>query len=164
MAITKKIVLLGHFGVGKTSLIRRYVTNEFSSDYKVSIGVHILKKEVTIGNTIVSLIIWDVEGSDDITTINNAYLLGSHAFVVVYDLTRPSTYSKIIHQLEYLKEQHPKTTIKLVGNKIDLADAVATDSPEYTNIMALTHFLTSAKTGENIEPLFRDLAFTLIHG
>ena len=54
MNIAKKIVLLGHFGVGKTSIIRQFVTNEFSSDYKVTIGVHILKREVVVNGENVS--------------------------------------------------------------------------------------------------------------
>ena len=70
MTTSKKIVLLGHFGVGKTSIIRKFVTNEFSSDYKVTIGVHILKKEVPVTNgEDVSLIIWDLEGTDNIDLI-----------------------------------------------------------------------------------------------
>ena len=56
MNTAKKIVLLGHFGVGKTSIIRQFVTNEFASDYKVTIGVHILKREVVVNGENVSLI------------------------------------------------------------------------------------------------------------
>ena len=63
---TKKIVLVGHFGVGKSSLIRRFVKNSFSEDYLVTIGVHILKKEIDINNQQVNLIIWDVEGKENI--------------------------------------------------------------------------------------------------
>ena len=69
MKISKKIVLIGHFGVGKSSLIRRFVENTFTEDYKVTIGVHILKKEVTLpkSNDDITLVIWDLEGNDDIT-------------------------------------------------------------------------------------------------
>ena len=67
MSVSKKVVLLGHFGVGKSSLLRRFVENTFSDNYVVTIGVHIMKKEVMINNENVTLIVWDVEGTDDFT-------------------------------------------------------------------------------------------------
>jgi len=162
MNIAKKIVLLGHFGVGKTSIIRQFVNNEFSSDYKVTIGVHILKKEVKIEDTNISLIIWDIEGTDNINLINKAYLLGSHSFIFTYDITRPATYKDLLNQIEKLKTLHPKTSFKIIGNKVDLISTVDTNEEAYSSIMQQTNYLTSAKTGENIEKLFSDLALELI--
>ena len=72
---SKKIVIVGSFGVGKTSLIRRFVDDTFADDYKVTIGVHILKKTVEVQDQQVNLIIWDTEGTDDIEEIRKAYLL-----------------------------------------------------------------------------------------
>lgn len=68
MKLSKKVVLIGHFGVGKSSLIRRFVENTFTEDYKVTIGVHILKKDVILPETNkdITLVIWDLEGNDDI--------------------------------------------------------------------------------------------------
>ena len=85
MQASKKIVVLGHFGVGKTSLIRRFVEDSFSDNYKVSIGVHITKKvvEISVENK-VSLILWDLEGTDDLKTIRDSYLLGTHGVVFVF--------------------------------------------------------------------------------
>ena len=65
MHSSKKIVLVGHFGVGKSSLIRRFVKNTFSDDYLVTIGVHIVKKIVQLENEEITLIIWDIEGKED---------------------------------------------------------------------------------------------------
>lgn len=161
MNIAKKIVLLGHFGVGKTSIIRQFVNNEFSSDYKVTIGVHILKKNLKILNKEVSLIIWDIEGTDNINLINKAYLLGSHSFIFTYDITRPATYKHLINQIEELKTEHPNTSFKIVGNKIDLISSRDTENEYYSSIIEKTDYLTSAKTGENIEQLFADLALEL---
>lgn len=158
MAIAKKIVLLGHFGVGKTSIIRQFVTNEFLSDYKVTIGVHILKKEVTIKDINVSLILWDIEGTDDINLINQAYLLGSHSFIFTYDISRPVTYKNLLNQIDLLKIKHPNTSFKIIGNKVDLISSIDTKNEHYDMILNKTDYLTSAKTGENIDKLFNDLA------
>lgn len=158
MNIAKKIVLLGHFGVGKTSIIRQFVTNEFSHDYKVTIGVHILKKDVKIKDIDVSLILWDIEGTNDLNLINKAYLLGSNSFIFTYDITRPATYKDLLNQIETLKINHPGTSIKIIGNKVDLISTIDVNDETYASIMEKTDYLTSAKTGENIESLFLDLA------
>ena len=94
MKISKKIVLIGHFGVGKSSLIRRFVEDTFTEDYKVTIGVHILKKEVSIpkSDKDITLVIWDLEGNDDITNTRPSYLIGTNGFLYVFDMTRPATY------------------------------------------------------------------------
>ena len=90
MTASKKIVLIGHFGVGKTSLIRRFVQNTFSEEYKVTIGVHISKKTIEVTDKeSISLIIWDLEGQDDIKKTRSSYLLGTHGFIYVFDLSRP---------------------------------------------------------------------------
>jgi len=157
MTTSKKIVLLGHFGVGKTSIIRKFVTNEFSSDYKVTIGVHILKKEVPVTtNDSISLIIWDLEGTDNIDLINKAYLLGTHSFIYVYDITRPVTFSNLEENVLKLKEKFPKTLLKTVANKIDLIDDI--NDEKYKDTLQKTDYTSSAKTGENITDLFDSIA------
>lgn len=161
MTTSKKIVLLGHFGVGKTSIIRKFVTNEFSSDYKVTIGVHILKKEVPVTtNENVSLIIWDLEGTDNIDLINKSYLLGTHSFIYVYDITRPVTFSNLEENIIKLKEKFPKTLLNIVANKIDLIEDINDD--KYKKTLMKTDFTSSAKTGENIEVLFNSIAKALL--
>ena len=163
MKTSKKIVLLGHFGVGKSSLIRRFVENTFTDDYKVTIGVHIFKKDVTIPekNTDVSLIIWDLEGNDDINNTRLSYLLGTNAFIYAYDLTRPSTYQDLEKDLEFIKNKYPTVPVKVVGNKKDLV------TNEYIkqnneNFGTLTDMFVSAKTGNKVDILFSTLAKTLI--
>ena len=91
-SISKKIVLVGHFGVGKSSLIRKFVLDTFSDDYKVTIGVQILKKEIKIKETNLSFIIWDIEGKEELQSLRPSYLLGTSAFIYVIDPTRATTY------------------------------------------------------------------------
>lgn len=162
MKISKKIVLLGHFGVGKSSLIRRFVENTFSENYKVTIGVHIFKKNVPIPEKgkDVSLVIWDLEGNDDINNTRLSYLLGTNAFIYVYDLTRPATHKDLESDVNFIKSKHKNVPIKVVGNKKDLVtnDYIKQNSDDFG---ALTDLYVSAKTGTKVDFLFSNLAETL---
>lgn len=161
MSISKKIVLLGHFGVGKSSLLRRFVEDTFSECYTVTIGVHIMKKEVVLGNQAITLIIWDVEGTDDFTQYRPSYLLGASAFIYVFDATRAITYSDLKYNLNNLEENFPGIPAHVVANKVDLIDEKAL----LKNLEAqeIKHsYLSSAKTGKNVELLFQDIAAQLL--
>ncbi len=160
--ISKKVVLLGHFGVGKTSLIRRFVEDIFSEDYKVSIGVHILKKEVVITEEEqVSLILWDLEGTDNIENFRKSYLLGSHAFIYVFDASRPSTYKNLPDDVAYLEKNYSRSLIEVVGNKVDLIET-NTLKEILSEAKIECNYLTSAKTGDNVNEMFSTLAKDLI--
>ena len=161
MSHSKKIVLLGHFGVGKTSLVRQFVESEFSEDYLVTVGVHIKKKELTLGDEKISLIIWDIEGNTAIEKARNSYLLGSHGFVYVFDITRPETYEELSSELQYLDKHHQNVPYCVVGNKSDLFDEEL--NPQFFEKMGITNcFFTSAKTGDSVEAMFTELAEKLI--
>ncbi|WP_108803248.1 Rab family GTPase [Aquimarina sp. Aq107] len=158
MKLSKKVVLLGHFGVGKTSLFRRFIDDEFSEDYKVTLGVQIQKKviEMPDGREL-SMIIWDTEGHTDIEDTRKSYLLGSNAFIYVFDLTRIDTYKDLNQDLKYLSKNHPKVTVKVIGNKLDLVnEKEITKTFEELNITV--DCLTSAKTNKNVQNFFARLA------
>ncbi len=161
MSISKKIVLLGHFGVGKSSLIRRFVENTFSDDYKVTIGVHILKKTVNIDGNDLSMIIWDIEGNEKVQNTRNSYLMGTAGYIYVFDASRPSTYISLNQDIEYLEGVLPGVPMHLVGNKVDLIDL-----PELKKILTGKNidckYFASAKTGENVENVFESLGKLLI--
>lgn len=161
MQSSKKIVVLGHFGVGKTSLIRRFVTDTFSDNYKVTIGVHITKKVVEISvNKTISLILWDLEGTDDINSIRQSYLLGTHGAVFVFDISRPSTFQHLNEDVKLVAEKMPKVPLMVVGNKSDLVEE--TESKNLLEEHAISvDFLTSAKTGSAVNELFLKLATLL---
>ena len=163
MIASKKIVLLGHFGVGKSSLIRRFVENTFSEDYKVTIGVHISKKNIEISNGehTVTFIIWDLEGQDDIKKKRPSYLLGTHGYIYVFDLSRPATFENLEEEVLFLKDNYPNIPVKVVGNKLDLINK--TYLSQYDAIFKnLVDFFTSAKSGSQVELLFSKLAEDLI--
>lgn len=161
MQLSRKIVLLGHFGVGKTSLIRRFVENFFSDNYKVTIGVHITKKVVEIKpDETISLIIWDLEGTDDVQTIREAYLLGTHGMVYVFDVSRPSTFQDIHQDLNFVRTKLPQVPLLVVGNKTDLVIEGELKSLLKENSIPFD-YLTSAKTGGMVDELFLQLASLL---
>lgn len=161
MSVSKKIVLIGHFGVGKSSLLRRFVENTFSDNYTVTIGVHIMKKEVRLNERNVTFILWDVEGTDDFTKYRPSYLLGAAGFVYVFDASRAVTYSDIKYNLEHLSEKYPGAVVQVIGNKIDLIDRGELE--EDLKRQGIKHaFLSSAKTGENVDELFKNLAEKLV--
>jgi small GTP-binding protein len=161
MLKSKKIVVLGHFGVGKTSLIRRFVTDTFSDNYTVTIGVHITKKvvEISVDKTM-SLILWDLEGTDDIASIRKAYLLGTHGAVFVFDISRPSTFQHLKEDLRIVTEQMPDIPLMVVGNKSDLAEESELKNRLQENSISVD-FLTSAKMGTAVNELFLKLATLL---
>jgi small GTP-binding protein len=156
MSSAKKIVLVGHFGVGKSSLIRRFVQNSFSDDYLVTIGVHILKKVVEINSQLTTLVIWDIEGKEEIQKVRTSYLMGTSGFIYVIDPTRIQTYQNLKIELEFIKKNYPKIPVITVSNKSDLIDVDDfREKIEKDNLKI--DFFASAKTGSNVETIFSKL-------
>ena len=101
--IQKKIVMLGSFAVGKTSLVARYVRSIFSEKYLTTIGVKVDKKEVALGDGLptVLLLLWDIYGDDEFQAIRPSLLRGASGYFLVADGTRPSSleWFLLLHQL-----------------------------------------------------------------
>ena len=153
MSKSKKIVMLGHFGVGKTSLVRRFVDSDFSEDYLVTLGVHVKKKEVEINGESINLIIWDIEGNTSISKARKSYLVGSHGFLYVFDVTRPETFENIKEEMNFLNENYPKVPVCKIGNKSDLI--VSEEVKDFFNKEDFKDCdFTSAKVGDNVENVF----------
>jgi small GTP-binding protein len=155
-----KIVLVGNFGVGKTSLIRRFVENSFSEDYLSTIGVSISKK--TIGNA--TIMIWDIEGHTEFKPIYKQYLLGSKGFIIVADLLREETIQQIKNHISLCKEVIDDAPICIALNKSDMPHTLSPSklqeiqnlSPDVIEVLK-----TSAKSGDAVEQLFLKLNETI---
>ena len=161
MSQTKKIVFLGHFGVGKTSLIRRYVDSIFSEDYLVTVGVHVKKKELDLNGEAVTLIIWDIEGNTAIEKARSSYLIGTHGFVYVFDVSRPETFENLEEEKAYLEKNYPNIPFIVVGNKTDLISS----EERATNFSGSTFEncnFTSAKEGNNVAEIFTEIAARMV--
>src|SRR5512134_1130690 len=89
--LQKKICMLGAFGVGKTSLVRRYVQSIFSETYLTTVGVKIDKKTVMVGTQPVLMLLWDIAGEDDVSPIRTSYLRGAAGYFLIADGTRAET-------------------------------------------------------------------------
>lgn len=159
--LQKKVCLLGSFGVGKTSLIRRFVNDMFDEKYLSTIGVTISRKQVMNLN----MVIWDLAGGDDFNGKHTSYLQGASGAFLVCDVTRNETFefTKIYH--EKMGSIVPNAKTILIGNKIDLVESVeeATEKVvDLANQLNTPYFLTSAKTGEQVESSFQALAELLL--
>ncbi len=154
--MNKKVILIGHFGVGKTSLVQQFVHSRFSEKYLTTIGVKIDKKIVEFDGRQMTLLIWDVAGETEQKKVPQSYLLGAHGVIYVFDLTRPSTYENLSEQIDYVKKLLPQAPIQILGNKKDLLS-----SEEIEEVLAQINFdlkTTSAKTGEHVELAFLNLS------
>jgi small GTP-binding protein len=158
---SRKVVLVGHFGVGKSSLMRRFVQNTFSDNYIVTIGVHILKKEIKINDLDLTLIIWDIEGKDDIQKVRSSYLLGTSGFIYVIDPTRSQTFEHFNEEIDFIKTNFPMAKLVSVANKSDLIDI-----EEFKVVAAEKEinidFYASAKMGIEVENVFQNLGLKMI--
>ncbi len=159
--IAKKIFLVGPLGVGKTSLIRRFVEATFSEEYEVTKGVHITRKEVHLNGEEVHLILWDTEGTDEVHKIKEAYLSGTHGFIYVCDLLRPETYEFMEEHKMLLRERLGNIPIICVGNKADLLSQEEKEEKKET--LFFLDMLISAKEGRNVHRLFEKMAKILTY-
>jgi small GTP-binding protein len=159
--ISKKVILTGSFGVGKTSLFNRFIYQQFSDKYLTTIGVKVNNKIVETDNEKVSMMIWDIAGEVSQDKVPASYFLGASGIIYVMDLTRPRTFINLETDIRFLKDMLPNGDVLTVGNKRDLVTAEQLES--ITNGIDLNiDFLTSAKTGENVNELFENMAKRLI--
>jgi len=160
--ISKKVILTGSFGVGKTSLFNRFIFSRFSDKYLTTIGVKVNKKTLNINGRELSMLVWDIAGEVSQDKVPASYFLGASGVLYVFDVTRPSTFENIEEDLAHLNGIIPDSIIKVVGNKLDL---VGPDEIEQLagNIKHPWDILTSAKTGEHVDELFQDLGIALLN-
>jgi len=159
--LSRKVILTGSFGVGKTSLFSRFIHDAFSDRYITTIGVKVDKKSVEIEEQKISILLWDIAGEVTQDKVPRSYFLGASAIIYVFDLTRPSTYKNIELDINYLKAMLPDALIKVVGNKKDLLEEDKLMELQ-TDLADIASMLTSAKTGENVEPLFQEIASSFL--
>lgn len=162
MALAKKLCLLGDFSVGKTSLIRRYIFDEFSLNYQATVGVQIHQHvdELDIGGELVqfSQVIWDIEGSRYAEELVKSYVVGAAGALIVGDVTRHDAIESMRHHTEAFLEILPGRPVVFALNKADLASqGERPDGRPLVKSFGGEFIYTSALTGEAVGTLFRAL-------
>jgi small GTP-binding protein len=177
IVIRKKVCLLGDAAVGKTSLIRRYVHNQFDEKYITTIGTNVSKKELKIGiadpnnNTQsyeLTLAIWDIIGQRELQSFNLNYFRNANGGLVVCDITRRDTLDSLLMWTSSLFNTIGQVPLVFLANKYDLSDQAQFDNNELAQVanrFNAPSFITSARTGENVEHAFYRLGEAMVkHG
>ncbi len=161
----KKICMLGGFAVGKTSLVRRFVSNVFSDHYQTTIGVTVEKKHVAAADQDVMLILWDLFGEDEFQRVRDSYLLGSSGYILVMDGTRKATVDIALTLQQSVVRTVGSVPFVSIINKSDLRSEWEIDEAavEHLRERGWTVFLGSAKLGYGVEEVFASLATQIVH-
>ncbi|PGH32926.1 rab family, other [[Emmonsia] crescens] len=118
-----KLVLLGEAAVGKSSLVLRFVNNDFQENKEPTIGAAFLTQKCSLPTRTIKFEIWDTAGQERFASLAPMYYRNAQAALVVYDLTKPSSLTKAKHWVAELQRQaSPGIVIALVGNKLDLTN------------------------------------------
>lgn len=158
--ITKlKVCLIGATGVGKTSLVARYVHSIFSEVYRTTIGVKIESIEVTRGDRVVQLVIWDISGEDEFQSVQSSYVSGSAGYLLVLDGTRRDTVDMAVTLMRRVRDIAGNIPFVAVLNKEDLAASWELRPEDLQTIeqSAVAVVRASARTGACVQSAFERL-------
>lgn len=164
---SEKIVLIGAASSGKTSLVNRFVRNNFSGASEATIGAAFVSKALTVNDTEVKLEIWDTGGTEKYKSLAPMYYRDARAAIIVYDVTSQQSFDDASEWLNEFREKgQPSAIIVAAANKVDLVDkrVVTKENGEdfaFQNQMAFVKE-TSALSGDGVKELFEELAKELL--
>ncbi|WBW74624.1 Rab11 family GTPase Ypt3 [Schizosaccharomyces osmophilus] len=154
-----KTVLIGDSGVGKSNLLMRFTRNEFNIESKSTIGVEFATRNIVLDNKKIKAQIWDTAGQERYRAITSAYYRGAVGALIVYDITKQSSFDNVGRWLKELREHADSNiVIMLVGNKTDLLHLRAVSTEEAQTFAAennLSFIETSAMDASNVEEAFQ---------
>ena len=163
-----KLILIGSSGVGKTSILQRYIQKIFNDDYTCTIGVDFFMKSMKIDDKLIKLQLWDTAGTEKFKSITTGYYRGANAAFIVFDLTSRKSFESVSEWIEnYYKYSNPdyERHVILIGNKSDLKnERIITEDEidDFVKLNKIKYFETSAKNGENIDESFLFIAEQLM--
>lgn len=161
-----KVSVIGEYAVGKTSLIKRYMTDSFDEGYKGTLGAAISTFGTTVDKNEVSLQVWDLSGQTPFRKVRHQYLFGSDFAMAVFDLTRRESLDALVEWVADVRSADSEAISILVGNKSDLVQEREVRQDEARAMakqLRMTGYMeTSAKDGTNIAELFQAIAKTLV--
>lgn len=157
-SINIKIVTIGDCYVGKTSIIRRYVENQYNSEYSYTIALNFLRKNIIRNGICNNIFFWDTAGSEKFKAINSIFYRGADACILVFDLTTYLSFLNIEFWMdEFLLNTSPAKAHEfpflLIGNKVDLKNKCMVNDRMIENFCKnknIKYFSVSAKTSENL--------------
>jgi small GTP-binding protein len=164
--VKAKVCLVGDVAVGKTSLIKRFVLDEFDDRYVATVGTKVTKKTIDVTwkgvPATLDLMVWDIMGEKGFRALlRDAYFEGSQGVIAVCDLTRKDTFYDLNNWVQMIRKQLGGVPVVFLGNKMDLSERLAVTEEELAR-MGTIHtaptFLASAKTGAGVNEAFRSLA------
>uniref|UniRef100_A0A1A8RQU6 RAB31, member RAS oncogene family n=1 Tax=Nothobranchius rachovii TaxID=451742 RepID=A0A1A8RQU6_9TELE len=163
MAIRElKVCLLGDTGVGKSSIVCRFVQDHFDHNISPTIGASFLTKTVPCGNELHKFLIWDTAGQERFHSLAPMYYRGSAAAVIVYDITKLDSFQTLKKWVKELKEHGPEDiVVAIAGNKNDLGDireVPMKEAKEFAESIAAIFIETSARNAVNVEELFQKIS------
>lgn len=151
-------MLIGDSAVGKSNLLSRFSKDEFRLDSKPTIGVEFAYRNVHVGDKIIKAQIWDTAGQERFRAITSSYYRGALGALLIYDITRRTTFVNIKKWLFELREfANPDTVVVLVGNKSDLRHSREVEEEEGKSLAeseGLCFLETSALENVNVEEAF----------
>jgi len=157
----KKVVLIGDEAVGKTSLIRKFILDQFNDKYIATIGAKVSKKELDIDGTGMKLLIWDVLGQQGYTATQEMSFEGAAGAILVTDLTRKATLESLTNYwIPHLQNAAGKIPFIFLANKADLEHNWQFDNEDISELARVYDspaMITSARTGQNVEEAFISL-------
>lgn len=156
-----KILTAGEGGVGKTTLLRRFVEGQFFSETKMTIGVEFFLKSIILGDNEITLQLWDFGGQERFRFLLGSYVLGAKGALLMFDLTRIATLEKLEQWIQIVRQNDPNLPVLFLGTKIDLIEDINVNDDfalSYLEPLNLFDYLKiSSKTGENVEESFKRL-------
>ena len=156
-----KIVIIGDSGVGKTNLLKSFVSNTFDQNSKATVGVEFIIKSYKINNHIFKIELWDTAGQERYKSITSIYYKGAKGALIVYDITSKSSFDNIDKWLCEIRDKTSKDIkLMIIGNKIDLKELREVNDEEALNkatILGIPLMETSALDSTNVKEAFNDL-------
>jgi len=161
-----KCITAGDGGVGKTTLLYRYVEGRFLADTRMTLGVEFFIKEVDVGGKKLNFQVWDFGGQEHFRPLLKNYALGAKGALLLFDLTRLSSLMKINEWVNICREDNPDIPIIFLGTKLDLIDLISVDDSYALRLKVEYNFFEylkiSSKTGENVNLAFKLLAEEIV--